>query len=76
MEKVSPPEGEVPISWFLLNTEPIETQEEILAEVDYYRKRWVIEEFFKALKSGSKIEEGGMKDLFLLEQGWLLYANK
>jgi hypothetical protein len=45
------------VSWTLLTTESIDTPEDILKIVDYYRKRWVIEEYFKALKSGCKLEE-------------------
>lgn len=53
----SPPQGEPPVSWILYTTEPIETSEQLLAVVDYYRSRWVIEEFFKALKTGCSIEK-------------------
>lgn len=51
-----PPTGEEPVEWFLLTTEPIDTVEQIEAIVDGYRTRWVIEEFFKALKSGCQVE--------------------
>lgn len=53
----NPPEGEVPIEWRLMTTEAIETPEQILAVVDAYRTRWVIEEFFKALKTGTAYEK-------------------
>lgn len=52
-----PPQGEKPVQWFLVTTEPIDTTENILRVIDYYRKRWLIEEFFKALKSGCNLEE-------------------
>lgn len=52
----SPPEGEAPVEWLLLTTEPCETPAEIMRVVDLYRARWVIEEFFKALKTGCLIE--------------------
>jgi Transposase DNA-binding/Transposase DDE domain len=51
-----PPEGEVPIEWRLWTTEPVGTAAEALAVVDDYCCRWMIEEFFKALKSGCAIE--------------------
>ena len=47
-----PPEGEEPIEWRLVTTEPISTVQEIACAVDWYRARWVIEEFNKALKTG------------------------
>ena len=40
-----------------LTTEPIDTKENILKIVDIYRKRWLIEEYFKALKSGCAYEQ-------------------
>jgi Transposase DNA-binding/Transposase DDE domain len=53
----SPPAGEPAVSWILYTTEPIQASEELLAVVDYYRSRWIIEEFFKALKTGCSIEK-------------------
>lgn len=50
------PAGVEPIDWTLYTTEPISTSAEVLAVVDVYRSRWVIEEFFKALKTGCAIE--------------------
>jgi hypothetical protein len=52
-----PPEGNVPVHWTLTTTEPIETAEQVLRIVDAYRARWVIEEFFKALKTGCAFEK-------------------
>jgi IS4 transposase len=51
------PVGTVPVEWILATTEPIATKAQILAVVDYYRSRWVIEEFFKALKTGCAFEK-------------------
>lgn len=55
--EANPPEGEAPIEWRLMTTEAIDTPEQILAVVDAYRARWVIEEFFKALKTGCAYEK-------------------
>lgn len=52
----NPPEGEEPIEWILLTTLPIETLEQVLAVIEYYECRWMIEIFFKTLKSGCKVE--------------------
>lgn len=51
-----PPRGAPPVEWILLTTEPIESAADILKIVDWYRQRWVIEEFFKALKTGCSLE--------------------
>ncbi|MFH0902780.1 MAG: IS4 family transposase [Pseudomonadota bacterium] len=51
-----PPPGLEPVEWILLTTEPIDTVEAVLKVVDYSRSRWLIEEFFKALKTGCLVE--------------------
>jgi hypothetical protein len=55
------PKGEQPISWYLVTNEPVDTAEQVAAVVDSYRARWVIEEFFKALKTGCQIEKRQME---------------
>jgi hypothetical protein len=52
-----PPEGEAPVLWRLVTTEPIETVEQVAAVVDTYRQRWLIEEYFKCIKSGCRYQE-------------------
>ena len=51
------PEGETPVEWMLYTSEPIDTEEQVAFIVDCYRARWVIEEFFKALKTGCALLE-------------------
>jgi hypothetical protein len=53
----APPDGEMPVEWMLLTTEPCETPEDIIRVVDIYRARWIIEDFHKALKTGCLIQE-------------------
>jgi hypothetical protein len=58
--EANPPPGEEPIEWILATTEPIQTPADILRVVDIYRHRWLIEEFFKALKSGCAVQKRGL----------------
>jgi hypothetical protein len=53
----SPPDGQEPIEWMLFTTEPVDTLANVEAVVDHYRARWVIEEYFKALKTGCAFEK-------------------
>jgi hypothetical protein len=48
----APPEGEQPVEWLLWSTLPIDTPEQVEEIVDIYRGRWLIEELFKAIKTG------------------------
>lgn len=52
-----PPRGEPPVEWFLLTDLPVATTDEIAFVVDCYRGRWMIEEYFKALKTGCAYEK-------------------
>lgn len=55
--ELDPPDDEEPVHWVLWTTLPVGTEEEILRVVDIYRRRWRIEEFFKALKTGCRFEK-------------------
>jgi len=56
-QETDPPADVEPIEWVLITTEPIATRAQILRIVDAYRGRWVIEEYFKALKTGCAVEK-------------------
>lgn len=53
----NPPPGTEPVEWMLLTSEPVNGFEDAVAIVDHYRARWMIEEYFKALKTGCSIEK-------------------
>lgn len=53
----APPQGEEPVEWLLLSSLPIEGVEQVRQIIQYYCQRWMIEVFFRVLKSGCRIEE-------------------
>jgi hypothetical protein len=57
VREVDPPVDVDPVAWVLMTTEPIGTPEQLLAVVEIYRTRWMIEELFKALKTGCAFEK-------------------
>jgi len=61
--EVAPPPGEPAVAWRLITTEPIDTVEPVERIVDWYRTRWLIEEFFKALKTGCAYETRQLESL-------------
>jgi IS4 transposase len=69
-----PPPGEPAVEWVLLTTEPIATLEDLLRIVDRYRSRWVIEEFFKAIKTGCSYEQRQLGDYESLVNALALFA--
>ena len=61
-----PPDGEPPVQWLLLTSEPVESAEQVATVVDAYRARWLIEEFFKALKTGCGFEARQLRTIHTL----------
>ena len=61
--EVDPPPGDKPVEWRLITTEPIETTAQVMRIVDAYRTRWLIEEFFKCLKTGCAYEKRQLESL-------------
>ena len=58
-----PPADQPPVEWLLYTSEPIDTPNDVLRVVDWYRARWTIEEYFKALKTGCALEKRQLEDL-------------
>lgn len=82
VEEINPPAGEPPVRWLLLTTLPVDTAAQALQVVQYYRRRWIIEEFFKALKTGCGLQQRQMESAsamlnmtaLLLPVAWRLLA--
>lgn len=55
--EVDPPRGEHPITWMLITNEPIHSCADAWRVVSWYERRWIIEEYHKALKTGCRIED-------------------
>jgi len=51
------PSGIEPIEWMLWTTLPVDTEEHAWEKVDWYKRRWGIEDFHRTLKSGCRIED-------------------
>jgi hypothetical protein len=50
------PAGEEPVEWLLLTSLPIDNEEQVREVIECYTVRWLIEVFFRTLKSGCRIE--------------------
>jgi hypothetical protein len=58
----NPPEKVEPISWMLLTTIPVKNLDQAMEKIEWYMQRWIIELFFKLLKSGCRVEKRQLKD--------------
>ena len=70
----APPDGQPPVQWLLVTSEPVTTTEQIGAVVDAYRARWLIEEYFKALKTGCAYEGRQLRSIRTLTNALGLLA--
>ena len=74
VQEIDVPDGLDAVDWKLYTTEPIETPEQVIAVVDHYRTRWMIEEYFKALKTGCSLEKRQVESRRALLNTLALYA--
>lgn len=70
----APPDGNPPVQWLLATSEPVDTPEQVAAVVDAYRARWLIEEYFKALKTGCAFESRQLRSMRTLTNALGLLA--
>lgn len=56
VREIDPPADDVPVEWILLTSLPIDDVEAVRTVIQYYCVRWMIEVFFRTLKSGCRVE--------------------
>ena len=57
VSEVNPPPGNEPVEWMLFTNLPINTIAQVEQILQCYGSRWMIEVFFRVLKSGCRVEE-------------------
>jgi hypothetical protein len=58
VREIKPQVGIEPLHWRLLTTHPVTTVDEAWRIVEWYKRRWLIEQFFRILKTqGFKLED-------------------
>jgi len=69
VRELNAPAGETPILWRLLTTHEVESVEQALTVIGWYRQRWHIEQLFRTLKTqGLGIEQSVVEDGAALEK--------
>jgi hypothetical protein len=66
VREIKPPPDVEPVHWKLITSEPIAKRADLERIVDCYRARWLIEEYFKAIKTGCAFEKRQMESLHTL----------
>lgn len=62
-----PPEGQEPLNWYLLTSVEVTSFEDALKVIEWYKYRWIIEEYHKCIKTGCKVESKQLKSAFRIE---------
>ena len=60
--ETNPPAGVKPVEWMLVTSEPVNTFADACERADWYCRRWIIEEWHKAEKTGCRLEASQLKD--------------
>jgi len=72
--EADPPAGQTPLTWRLLTTWPVETDDDVLALIEAYSLRWLIERFHFVLKSGCRVEQLQLDREVRLERALATYS--
>ena len=57
LRELNPPEDAKPIEWYLVTTQEVTSLKEAQQMINYYKLRWRVEDTFRVLKSGCKVEK-------------------
>lgn len=69
VREIDPPSGEEPILWRLLTTHDVETVEQAVTVIRWYRQRWHVEQLFRTVKrQGLDLEESALAEGAALEK--------
>ena len=60
--EVNPPSDKDAVEWMLFTTLEVNDFEQALEKIEWYKKRWGIEEYHRTLKSGCRIENRQLGD--------------
>jgi len=65
--EVNSPENQEPLSWYLLTSVEVNSIEDALKVIEWYKYRWVIEEYHKCIKTGCKVQSKQFRSSFRIE---------
>ena len=68
LRETNPPDGEKPLEWFLLTSLPVDHFDVAVEIIGFYLRRWRIEDLFRVLKSGCKVEDAAFRSACRLQR--------
>ena len=57
VSEANPLAGEKAVEWMLLTNEPVRSFKDAWRVIEWYERRWIVEEYHKAMKTGCRIED-------------------
>lgn len=75
VSEAQPPVGQQPVSWLLLTNLPLGSLERVIACIEYYRLRWLVERYHFVLKSGCRIEHLQLEEVERLQRALAVYVG-
>lgn len=70
----NPPKNQDPLEWLLLTNVPVDCVADAWERVDWYRRRWVVEELHKGMKTGLGVENLQLETRGRLDPAIALYT--
>ena len=67
VREVDASKGAEPIEWVLYTSLEVETFDDAWLVIEYYEARWLVEEYHKALKTGCRVTQRGLRNAGRLE---------
>lgn len=65
--EVNPPKNQEPLSWYLLTSIEVNSLEDALKVIEWYKYRWIIEEYHKCIKTGCNVQSKQLRSSFRIE---------
>ncbi|MDE2833493.1 MAG: IS4 family transposase [Bacteroidota bacterium] len=73
IKEIDPPPGKQAIEWYLLTSLKVQSVSDAKQVIEYYLKRWRIEEFFRVLTSGCKVEDRAYRTALRLQRSLAIH---
>ncbi len=73
VEEVGGPDDGTDLSWLLITTLPIDTLDDVQKILEYYMARWIVEIYFRTLKTGCRVEQIQLETLDRLQRCLAFY---
>lgn len=73
-QEIEVPIDETPVQWLLLSNIAVDSYQEAIQKIEWYRERWKIERFHYTLKSGCHVEDLQLETAERLKNAIALYS--